>query len=54
LAEAQKANDLEPYNYLRYLFEMSPFATIVEDFSALLPTNLKAENLVLGSGATGV
>lgn len=54
LIETAKANDLEPYNYLRYLFEKLPFATTVEDYSALLPTNLKTEKLVLGSCVTGV
>jgi transposase len=54
LIETAKANALEPYKYLRYLFEKLPFATTEEEYSALLPMNLKAEDLVLGFGATGV
>jgi transposase len=54
LIETAKANSLEPYKYLRYLFEKLPFATTVEEYSALLPMNLRAEDLALGCGATGV
>ncbi len=54
LIETAKANALEPYKYLRYLFEKLPFASTVEEYSALLPMNLRAEDLALGSGATGV
>jgi transposase len=54
LIETAKANALEPYKYLRYLFEKLPFASTVEEYSALLPMNLRVEDLALGSGATGV
>lgn len=54
LIETAKANALEPYKYLRYLFEKLPFAATTEEYSALLPMNLKAEDLVLGFGTTGV
>lgn len=54
LIETAKANSLEPYKYLRYLFEKLPLATTVEEYSALLPMNLRAEDLALGCGATGV
>ena len=54
LIETARANALEPYKYLRYLFEKLPFATTMEEYSALLPMNLKAEDLLLGLGATGV
>ena len=54
LIETAKANALEPYKYLRYLFEKLPYATATEEYSALLPMNLKAEDLVLEFGATGV
>jgi transposase len=37
LVETAKANGLEPYAYLRRLFERLPCATTVEDFEALLP-----------------
>lgn len=32
-----KANDLEPYRYLRYLFELLPMAATEADYKALLP-----------------
>jgi transposase len=49
LIETAKANDLEPYRYLRYLFERLPMAETEADYKALLPqyvdrdfiTNLK-------------
>jgi transposase len=41
-----RANEVEPYAYLNYLFEHLPAATTVEQFEALLPWNVKA---VLGS-----
>jgi transposase len=37
LVESAKANGLEPYAYLRRLFERLPHAKSVEDFEALLP-----------------
>jgi transposase len=37
-----RANEVEPYAYLNYLFEHLPAATTVEQFEALLPWNLKA------------
>lgn len=37
LVETAKANGLEPYAYLRRLFERLPHAKSVEDFEALLP-----------------
>ncbi len=40
LIETAKANQLEPYKYLRYLFEKLPFAESVEDYKKLLPSNL--------------
>lgn len=54
LIETAKANALEPYKYLRYLFERLPFATTVEEYSDLLPMNLRVEDLALGCGVTGV
>ncbi|MBI9047158.1 MAG: transposase domain-containing protein [Anaerolineaceae bacterium] len=38
LIETAKANDLEPYAYLRFLFERLPLATTRDDYLALLPT----------------
>ena len=40
LIETAKANKLEPYWYLKYLFEHLPEAMVVDDFKALLPHNL--------------
>jgi len=54
LIETAKANNLEPYKYLRYLFEKIPFAECENDFKALLPMNLTPEQLVLPDIPTGV
>ena len=54
LIETAKANRLEPYKYLRYLFEKIPFAECKEDFRVLLPTNLLPEQLLLPDHPTGV
>lgn len=54
LIETAKANKLEPYKYLRYLFEKIPFAENENDFRALLPMNLKPEQLILTDIPTGV
>jgi transposase len=37
-----RANEVEPYAYLNYLFEHLPAATTVEQFEVLLPWNVKA------------
>jgi transposase len=37
-----RANEVEPYAYLNYLFEHLPAASTVEQVEALLPWNLKA------------
>jgi transposase len=37
IIETAKANGLEPYAYLRWLFETLPHAKTVADFEALLP-----------------
>jgi len=54
LIETAKANNLEPYKYLRYLFEKLPFASSEEEYAALLPINLQPENLALAVTVTGV
>ncbi len=46
LIETAKANRLEPYRYLRFLFEKLPYAKTEEDYRALLPQNIKAADLV--------
>ena len=47
LIETAKANGLDPYKYLRYLFENLPFAESEEDYRKLLPQQLGADKLVL-------
>jgi transposase len=54
LIETAKANNLDPYKYLRYLFEKVRFAESEEDYRALLPTHLTPEMLVLSDTPTGV
>ena len=54
LIETAKANKLEPYHYLRYLFEKLPFAESQEEYEALLPMRLKPEDLALGDLVSGV
>jgi transposase len=45
LIESAKASKLEPYKYLRYLFENLPFAQSEEDYKKLMPRNLTSEEL---------
>ncbi len=45
LIESAKASKLEPYKYLRYLFEKIPIAQTEEDYKQLLPKNLTPEIL---------
>ena len=45
LVETAKANGLEPWAYLNYLFERLPVATTPEAIEALLPFNLKNDDL---------
>lgn len=40
MVESAKANGLEPYKYLRFLFEKLPYAESTEDFRALLPDRI--------------
>ena len=47
LIESAKANGLEPYAYLRYLFAWLPAAQSVEDFEALLPGNIEKNQIQL-------
>jgi len=48
LIETAKANRLEPYAYLRYLFTELPKATTVEAIEALLPGNLGKDQIRIG------
>ncbi|HKJ63929.1 MAG TPA: IS66 family transposase [Desulfopila sp.] len=45
LIETAKANGLEPYAYLRHVFEQIPMATTLEDYEKLLPWNIAAEQI---------
>jgi transposase len=52
LIETAQANKLEPYAYLRYIFEMLPLAASLEDYEALLPWNVTAEQLACPRAVT--
>jgi len=43
LVESAKANNLDPYKYLKYIFDRIPGAETREDFRALLPDRLTVE-----------
>jgi hypothetical protein len=47
LVETAKANGLEPYGYLRNIFEKLPHAVTVEDIEALLPLEHQAGYVAL-------
>jgi transposase len=47
LIETAKANRLEPYAYLRHIFEKLPAASSLKDFEALLPWNMTPEQILL-------
>lgn len=40
LIESAKANNLEPYRYLRFLFEKLPFSHSEDDYKSLLPNRI--------------
>jgi transposase len=44
LIETAKANGLEPYHYLRYIFTKLPFATAQDDYRSLSPKHLDRED----------
>ncbi len=43
LVETCKANRIEPYRYLNWLFRQLPLAKTVDDYDALLPWNMPAD-----------
>jgi len=45
LIETAKANGIEPYRYLRHIFEKLPFAKSRDDFMRLAPQNVNLEEL---------
>ena len=49
LIETAKACGLEPYWYLRFLFEKLPFAQALEDYEALLPQNMSPDLIPLAA-----
>ena len=48
LIECAKINGLEPYAYLRHVFTELPMASSVEAIEALLPGDLKKEQIKAG------
>ena len=49
LIETAKAHKLEPWAYLRHIFDRLPLASSLEDYEALLPWNLSQEQLAVPS-----
>ena len=49
LIETAKANNLEPYWYLRYLFDRLPVARTAEDLKSLLPQNVEKKQISLSA-----
>jgi transposase len=45
LIETMKANEIEPYWGLRYLFTNLPYAKTIEDYIAILPMNVPEEKI---------
>jgi transposase len=45
LVETAKANGLEPYNYLRYIFEKLPLAQTEQDYKNLMPQFVNRKDL---------
>jgi len=48
LIETAKANDLEPYSYLRFLFDRLPHAKSEGEYKVLLPNRVSKEQLNRG------
>ena len=46
LIETAKANGLEPYAYLRYIFGRLPLASSLEEYEVLLPWNITPAQLL--------
>jgi len=47
IIETARANGLEPYAYLRYIFSRLPHAEKLEDYEAMLPWNLTPETIAI-------
>jgi len=46
LIETAKANGLEPYSYLRYIFNYLPLAKTTADYEKLLPQKIDQKKLI--------
>jgi len=51
LIETARANKQEPYSYLRLIFEKLPTASTLQDYEALLPWNIVAEQIDIAQAA---
>lgn len=49
LLETAKANSIEPYLWLRHVLSRLPHATSLADYEALMPWNLRVDNLIADS-----
>jgi transposase len=49
LIETAKANGLEPYAYLRYIFEKLPLAQTEQDLKDLLPQNINPDSIAISN-----
>jgi len=49
LIETAKANGLEPYAYLRYIFEKLPLAQTEQDLKNLLPQNIDSDSIAINN-----
>jgi transposase len=49
LIETAKANGLEPYAYLRYIFEKLPLAQTEQDLKNLLPQNIDFDSIAINN-----
>ncbi|MBU1052541.1 MAG: transposase domain-containing protein [Proteobacteria bacterium] len=47
LIETAKANRLEPYSYLRYIFKYLPLAKTTTDYEKLLPQKIDQKKLIV-------
>lgn len=52
LLETAKANNREPYAWLRFVLERLPLAKTVEDIEALLPWNTHDQDLAMNLAAS--
>ena len=53
LIETARANNCEPYSYLRHIFTLLPNARSLADYEALLPWNLDRARIMLATVEAG-